>query len=375
MMQLRAQQKGLELELDPASDFPNHIRGDESRLRQILVNLVSNSVKFTNKGNISIHLSVNKQTPKHLLEIEVKDTGPGISAEDLQRVFHPFVQLSGDSQQSGTGLGLSIVKQYVELMNGRIKVESEPGQGALFHVELPLHEADIGETRPPTGNGFRQAIGLAPGQPSYRILIAEDQRDNQLLLSKLMNKIGMKVAFADNGEECIEKFKEWQPDLIWMDRRMPVIDGLEATRRIRQLSGGNKVKIVAVTASALQEQQEDISIAGMDDKIMKPYRANEIFDCMERLLGLKLHYSDEKNLEGTESASLTPAMLAEIGSELKTALRESVDSLDNRRINEVINLIGEKNHSLAQTLKILADNYDYPAILQALDGPKSTAGD
>lgn len=367
MMRLRAEQKGLQLELDQSSEFPRYIKGDEARMRQILVNLISNAVKFTETGTVTIRLAIKNNARHHLL-IEIEDTGPGIGEEDQQRLFRPFVQLPEGAMHVGTGLGLSIVRQFVQLMGGTISVKSTLGNGALFRVTLPLDEADEREVDRLSGENHGEIIGLSPGQPTYRILIAEDQHDNQLLLSKLMTDIGMDVKVANNGEECIQVFNEWKPDLIWMDRLMPVMDGVEATRRIRKLSGGNKVKIVAVTASAFKEQQTELLAGGMDGFVRKPYRFSEIYDSLAQQLGLKFIYRDALSTDEHTHTSLSPERFSELDDDVRKVLRDALNTLDSERITAVINLIARQDPVLAQTLKQLANNYDYPTILSALDG-------
>jgi CheY-like chemotaxis protein len=200
------------------------------------------------------------------------------------------VQLQEGTTQGGTGLGLSIVRQFTRLMGGSVAVESVPGKGSLFRVELPLVLADDKEVARLSSAYQGEVIGLAPGQPVYRILIAEDQRDNQLLLARLMSDLGMEVKVAGNGKECIELFRQWRPDFIWMDRRMPVMDGMEAARQIRKLPGGDKVKIVAVTASAFKEQQSEIQAADMDETIRKPFLFSEVYDSLARQLEIEYRY-------------------------------------------------------------------------------------
>jgi PAS domain S-box-containing protein len=362
MMRLRAEQKGLKLILDQSSQFPRYIKSDEARLRQVLVNLISNAVKFTEKGEVTIRLGIKHNQKSHLL-IEVRDSGPGISTQDQQRLFEPFEQLHDGKLQVGTGLGLSIVQHTVKLMSGKISLRSKLGEGSVFRVELPLNQATESEINLLGERSHGEVIGLAPGQSSYRILIAEDQRDNQLLLVKLMMDVGMEVKVANNGEECIEIFKQWKPDLIWMDRRMPLMDGIEATREIRRLPGGKQVKIVAVTASAFKEQQPELINAGMDDYIRKPFLFNEIYHSLSSQLGIEFIYRQEVKGETREPKLLTEALLRQITSEQCEELRLAVTSLDSDRINAVINRIALDAPELGQALSHLANEFDYPTIL------------
>lgn len=366
LMQLRAQQKGLWLRLEQAPDVPRYIKGDEARLRQILLNLVGNAVKFTERGGVTIRLHL-KRGARRELSIEVEDTGPGIAVEDRERLFEPFVQLTTGGWQSGTGLGLAITRQFVQLMGGCIELESTVGQSSLFRVELPVELADAGEVFAQSIERHLEIAGLAPGQPVYRILIAEDQIENQVLLKRLMEQIGLEVKIADNGEQCIALFQQWQPHLIWMDWRMPVMNGEEATRRIRGLPGGDSVKIVAVTASAFSEQKQEMLDAGMDDFVSKPYHFDEIYQCMARVLGIKYRYHSDASAEKHSDVNLTAAMLAVLPASLRKTLREALLSLDSELIDQAIKQAGEADNTLGVLLSRLADNFDYPVILRLLD--------
>jgi PAS domain S-box-containing protein len=365
MMRLKAQQKGLQLGLDQSSEFPRYIKGDEARLRQILVNLVSNAVKFTEEGRVIIRLGIDS-TEQQLL-IDVEDTGPGISEDDRQRLFNPFEQLSEGKMQIGTGLGLTIVQHFVVLMGGNINVESKLGEGSKFRVALPLIPAEEREIEQLGEKQLGEVTGLAPGQSSYRILVTEDQRDNQLLLAKLMTDIGMEVKLAENGQECIQIFKKWKPDLIWMDRRMPVMDGIEATRQIRRMRGGKKVKIVAVTASAFKEQEPELREAGIDDYVRKPFLFNEIYDSLAKQLGIKYSYREDSNLPKKNRKLLTPQFMDAVSPELREELCRSVTSLNKESIDAVISRIAENNAELGRMLSNLANEFDYPAILNAIN--------
>ncbi len=255
MMQVRARDKQLRLAVDQTSEFPRYIVGDEARLRQILINLVGNALKFTQQGGVTIRLRTKKNTISHLL-IEVEDSGPGIAPQDQNTIFEPFVQLDHPADSKGTGLGLSITRQFINLMHGHISLESETGKGSLFRIDLPLRPAADTDIYNLHRTEKRKIVGVEPGQADYRILIVEDQLENRLLLTDLMKPLGFRIELAENGKQGVEIFQNWHPDIIWMDRRMPVMDGMEATKRIRALPGGKDVKIVAVTASAYTEQRQ-----------------------------------------------------------------------------------------------------------------------
>ncbi len=367
MMEIRAKEKKLQLLIDQSSQFPRYIVGDEARLRQILINLIGNAVKFTAQGGVTLRLGLLESTHSHLL-IEIEDSGPGISAEDQKRLFQPFVQLGKQlADNKGTGLGLAITREFVELMGGTISLESTLGKGSLFRVNLPLQEVEKSDLAPISEMDKGEVLGLAPGQPAYRILIIEDQLENQLLLTQLMESVGLASKVAGNGEIGVQMFLNWKPHLIWMDRRMPVMDGLEATKTIRNLPEGQNVKIVAVTASAFVEQREEMLEGGMDDFVRKPFRFNEIYDCLTKHLGVQFLYADSQPAAAVPAEPLTPQLLTVLPPDLKQELRDALESLEIERISKVIGRVVHLDASLHKTLSQLVDNFDYPAILNALD--------
>lgn len=196
---------------------------------------MGNALKLTQQGGVTLRLGTKQNAIAHLL-IEVEDAGSGIAAEDQQRIFEPFVQLGEQGDSKGTGLGLTITRQFVQLMGGHLTLESISGKSSLFRIDLPLKVVEAPEMLKPKENPAKPVLGLAPGQPIYRVLIVEDQLENQLLLTQLMEAIGMQVKVATDGKQGLELFQSWHPHLIWMDRRMPVMDGLETTKAIRQLA-------------------------------------------------------------------------------------------------------------------------------------------
>jgi len=366
MMEIRAREKGLRLLLVQSSQFPRYIKADEARLRQILINLLGNAVKFTEQGGVTLRLGIKQNTIAHLI-IEIEDTGPGISAEDQQRLFQPFMQFgkqAGDNK--GTGLGLSITHQFVQLMGGNISVESTPGKGSLFRVDLPLSAAEENDLLLQHETEQGEVASLAPDQPVYRILIVEDQKENQLLLSQLMQCIGFEVKVAEDGKQGVQLFQSWHPHLIFMDRRMPVMDGIEATKAIRQLPGGKDVKIVAVTASAFMEQRDEMMAAGMDDFVRKPYRFSEIYDSLSRQLGVRYTYAHVPDSAEPHAVILTAAMLTALPPALRNELHDALISLDSSAISAALDQVAGLDLTLHRTLALLVDNYDYPRILQVL---------
>lgn len=368
LMRGRAAAKHLDLRLDPASEFPRFVRGDAAKLRQVLLNLLGNAVKFTARGHVTLRLNVRPQDPPPglLLVVEVADSGVGIAAEDLARVFEPFVQAGDQSLHKGTGLGLTITRQQVELMGGRIGVESQPGRGSLFRVEVPVQGAEASEAAGANTDRPR-IVGLVPGQPEQRILIVEDEAANALLLRRMLEGVGFPVRVARNGAAGIEAFQTWRPHLIWMDIRMPVMDGLEAARRIRALDGGRAVKIVALTASVFPEERDRVLAAGMDDFIRKPCRWEEIFDCLARHLDARFTYDTPSGSTTVEpSGSLGPEALAVLSPGQRGELANALIALDAARIGAIIRDLATQYPALGALLQGYANRLEYTSLLHAV---------
>lgn len=364
MLGKRAEEKGLQLLFDQSSDFPRFIKGDKGKLRQVLVNLVSNAVKYTNHGSVTLRLEAQTEGKVLRLIIEVEDSGVGINQTDQARIFDPFVQVGKSATQKGTGLGLSIVREYVSLMGGSITVESTPGTGSLFRVVLPVQRCEEAEVMR-TESLQERVTGLAPGQPDYRILIVEDQRENQLLLQRLLKDAGFTVELAQNGAEAVDLFQSFRPHFIWMDRRMPVMDGLEATQRIRSLSGGSEVKIAAVTASAFANQREEMLAAGMNDFVRKPYRPDEIFDCMTRQLGVRFIY--EKIAPINDDLKLSSSSLAKLPQALLRELEDDLILGNTEQLAKLILRIDQQDTELAKVLSHHVAAFNYLPILNVLE--------
>lgn len=377
IMAVRAEGKGLLLKQGIASDCPHFVRSDAAKLRQVLLNLIGNAIKFTERGHVMIRLSAlpGEGRQRMRLVIEVEDSGIGIAEVDQADIFEPFVQAEGSQQQKGTGLGLAITRRFLDLLGGTISVRSESGKGSLFRIELTVDIVDAADQAAAAPQ--RHVAGLAPDQPEYRLLIVEDQIENSILLRHLLEPLGFQVRVAENGLEGVAAFSEWQPHLILMDVRMPVMDGLEATRRIRALDGGNEVRILAITASVFAEERDRILAAGMDDLIRKPYRPEEIYDSLVRFLGVRFIEAD--TMAGSDStaaaASLAQGALADLPAPLGAELEAALVTLDGARIDDAIARIGTHDAGLGKKLSDLAGELNYSAILQGLkDLPHHQAG-
>lgn len=366
MFQLKATDKGLQLLLEPAENLPRYVRADEVKLRQILINLINNALKFTSTGGISVR---SKRIDRVKIAFEVEDTGPGIAPEDLDQLFSAFSQTeSGKQAQEGTGLGLSISRKFVQLMGGEMHVSSQLGRGTIFGFEMRISEVSETEVESQQVKQ-RRIIGLAPDQPRYRIGIVDDKLVNRQLLVKLLNPLGFELAEATNGKEAVDLSEQWQPHLIWMDMRMPVMDGFEATQRIKGTTAGQGTAIIALTASVLEEERAVVLSAGCDDFLRKPFREEQIFKAMEKHLGVRYVYEDLTPTQ-KETPRRTDVLSSEniltLPPELLVQLRRAVVSASKREMAAAVEAIGAENAALAEAIAQCLYNFEYDKILNLM---------
>ena len=366
LMKVRADAKELALRLELPEDLPQHILSDEARLRQVLINLLGNALKFTQQGTIILRVRrlVSESRDRVHLVFEVQDTGVGISAEDQKRIFMPFIQVDRSSSAQGTGLGLSITQKFVELMGGHITLESELGKGSLFSFDLLCRLSEVPALSPAPSPGTRLAR-LSANQTRPKVLIVEDQMENRMLLENILSYAGMEVHLAENGVEGIDSFQTWKPDFIWMDWRMPVMDGLEATRRIRALEGGRAVRIAVASASAFKTDQDQVLSCGADAFVPKPLQFEQVYACMSKLLGLRFEYEEEK-AESNALPKLLAKDLRDIPPELRNSLRLALLSLDPGTINQSLDQLDAVKPALAQLLRRYVGRLHYSQILKVL---------
>jgi len=388
LFRLRAEKKGLQILFDSAPDVPQYVRTDEAKLRQVLINLLNNAIKFTEEGKVSLRVYElnelhelgesktqklkNSKTHK-TLRFEIEDTGPGIAPEEMDKLFEAFAQTeTGIQAQEGTGLGLPISQKFVQLMDGDIHAKSEVGHGTTFTFEIQVgvvEAPDMKRTQP-----TRRVIGLEPDQPHYRILIVDDKPDNRKLLVKLLNPFGFELQEAINGQEALEIWKQWEPHLIWMDIRMPVMGGYEATKHIKSETRNSKSEIqtviIAVTASSFEEEQAVVLSAGCDDFLRKPFKESDIFDLMHKHLGVRFMYEESqkskvKSQKLQVENVLTPAALVALPDELHANLRRAVNVIDLEMTITIIKRIRQQNEPLADALSNLVKQFRFD-ILQTL---------
>ncbi|MEH2352105.1 PAS domain S-box protein [Nostoc sp.] len=432
MFQVRTQAKQLFLRFEMAPNLPRYIQTDEGKLRQVLINLLGNAVKFTQSGGVTLRVRLgsgdwglgsgdwglgsgdwglgtdenkgisgqggqeriieevsplslpnsqslipNPQLPMpnaQSLFFEIQDTGRGIAAEEMNNLFQPFVQTtSGIQTKEGTGLGLTISRQFVRLLGGDIHLTSSLGQGATFSFDIQVNLAAALKAAPKLNKG--RVLKLAANQPSYRILVVDDRKENRDLIVQLLGSIGFEIQAANNGQEAIAIWQTWQPHLIWMDMRMPVINGYDATKEIRAREKNTttnfRTVIIALTASAFEEQQASILAAGCDDLVRKPFREQVIFEKIAEYLQVRYICAEEsnedvtdKNLENTQSSILDlRSAITIMPAQWLIELNQAAVEVDAERILQLIEQIPQTHSALTEKLANLVRNFCFDEII------------
>jgi signal transduction histidine kinase/DNA-binding NarL/FixJ family response regulator len=413
MFQLKAEDKHLQLVFDRADSVPQYIATDELKLRQVLINLLNNALKFTDNGGVAVRVSLqetgeevevgNRAVKSQMLagnslnscnaiesegegftvltdgfdparscwlNFEVADTGAGIAGGELDNLFEAFVQTqTGRESQEGTGLGLSISRKFVELMGGKMSVVSEVGKGTTFKFDIQAIEVDNAgiDSKKTT----RHPIALAPNQLSYRILIVDDKPLNRQLLFKILNPLGFELQEASNGQEAVKIWNSWEPHLIWMDMRMPVMDGCEATQQIKSTVKGQATTVIALTASVLEEERAVILSAGCDGFMRKPFREADIFDAMHKHIGVRYIYEDSSpanllEIECKKQAEITAADFTLLPDLLVGNLRQGILNVDMDLIEGSIEQIRLKDEILGGAIANCIYNFEYDKVLNLI---------
>jgi signal transduction histidine kinase/ActR/RegA family two-component response regulator len=360
LFELRANSKGIGFELDVQPGFPECLEGDEGKLRQVLVNLIGNAVKFTDAGLVTLRATYHAG----LASFEVRDTGSGISEADLRRLFEQFFQADTNQQAAeGTGLGLHISRALVRLMGGDLTVESRVSEGSTFSFQVALPESE--QVMELEGGG--EVLGLEPGQKPFTLLVVDDREENRDLLTQLFVSVGFAVHAASDGRQALETFKQQRPDLVWMDLRMPGMDGFEAVARMREIEraeGLGRTPVIAISASVFDLDKASVQEQGFDDFLGKPFRESALFDLLTAHLGVRfVRRAKRQDAPGPSGPSLDG--LRNLDPAWRGAFREAVTSGDTPEALALVEKV--EDAGLGQQLRQMIKAYCLEELLSALD--------
>jgi len=368
LLQNRAEAKSLELVVHFDGHIDECVEMDAKKVHQILINHITNAIKYSEHGKIVVSLAENEG----YFVLQVSDEGSGIAQEDLEAIFNPFEQVGTASSATGSGLGLTISQQFVEAMGGKISVESELGKGTVFTITLPYSKCNESvEVVKKELVEMKKVIGLTQSSQKIKILIVEDKENNILLLEKVLEVLEFDISVAHNGEEAVSMFQKEKPDLIWMDRRMPKMDGEKATQIIRSLPGGKDVIIIALTASATAEDRKHLEEVGVDDYTVKPYKFQEIYALIKKYFDVEYIYDTEENSDLNTSSIYSYENLRDTIQTLNESMLEELYNsailLNAEDMQSVLEKVQEENENLYLLLLEVIENMNYGDILKAID--------
>jgi PAS domain S-box-containing protein len=364
MFKLRAQNKGLSLFVCLDNALPPAVVADESKLRQIFINLLGNAVKFTQCGQITWHV----RTEPGRLITTVKDTGPGIDPADMQRLFEKFTQTSLGVRAGGSGLGLAISREFARLMGGEITVDSQPGKGSRFHLDVPFVEGRVAELAARTS--CRSIATIKPGSGPWRVLVVDDQEDSRALLVKILSSVGFQTYEATDGAQAVACFENIRPHAVLMDLRMPAMDGFETTRRIKQSPRGARTPIIAVTASTFEDDRRRALDGNMDDFVAKPFHDTEVLETLGARLGVEYLYMDGIRTPTPTMLPIADASsdenLSHVSSQLLDELRSATVAAEYDRALELVGDLAATVPATAEELRRLVRSFDYQGVIDRL---------
>jgi len=355
-----AREKDLEFTIEEDGELPDAVTGDQQKLKQILMNILGNAVKFTATGAIKMASEYVPNTNEvGVLRIKIKDSGFGIPVDDLDKIFVPFYQVKDMESRGGTGLGMSISREFARLMGGDLTVSSTLGEGSEFTLIIKIRKCD----RPISSNGpARRVMGLKSGEQSWRILIVDDGKEQRMILNRLLQNVGFEVGEANDGYQAVDKALSWKPHFIWMDMRMPGMDGYEATKRIKKEMN---VPIVALSASAFQEDRKLMEKAGCDDHIIKPFQEADIFGALKRFLDVDYVYHAED--KKTDNVNQCLDTLEIIPKDTIYKLRQSVLAAQLTESKEIVDTLVGTCPNASSAMTRLLDSFQYEKLLNVLD--------
>ena len=333
------------------------INADESKIRQVIINLVGNAIKFTSEG--FVHVSV-ELVNNNFIEVSVKDSGAGILKEEQDTIFKPFEQVqSGERISSGTGLGLAISKKFSNLMDGDITIESEFNRGSEFIFKFKFKNPTEGTMKEPKDDF--NVVSLVPEMKGFKVAIVDDRFENRDILFKKLNPLGFETRMAENGLEAVELYKDWKPDIILMDVVMPVMDGVEATRQILELSGDHDVKIFVVSASALESEQKEVMEIGATVFIKKPVIFNLLMSEMHHKGGVNFLYKHEVKKESLNSKS------NEVPSHLKDKLLTAASEGDFSSLQDLLEILEKETQKSFKYIEDCINEMEFEDLINWLN--------
>lgn len=375
MFGMQATEKKVRFIISKSENLPRYAVGDEGKLRQVLINLLGNSVKFTEVGKITLRVSLvgslwlaSEKTPQaqRTFLFEVEDTGVGISTAEMQNIFQPFEQAEIGQIKGGTGLGLAISREYARMMGGDLFARSELGKGSLFSLSCRFEV--ISETLVKKGDRVRKVVGLAPGIGPKAILVVEDEAENRRFLAELLSLVGFATWEAANGKEALAVFKATRPDLVLMDLKMPLMDGYKAIRHLKSMMKLNKIPIIVVSASSLVEEREKIMATGADDIISKPFMENDLFEAIARHLDIQYRYTENKASAAIpcESVRISHEDLMGLPEDVREELRKSLLELNVSAIHGMIDKICTFNRPVGEAMYQLESMLQFETLLNLI---------
>lgn len=357
LFKIKANQKNIDLSFTIAKNVPAVIYADESKIKQVIINLIGNSLKFTSEGFVKVSVEKLKNNE---LQIKIKDTGKGILKEEQEAIFRPFEQAQkGRQTEGGTGLGLAISRKFSNLMEGDITIESEYGEGAEFTFSFKYLEGN--ESVLKIDNKESQVASLSPEMMGLKVAIVDDRFENRDILYKKLNPLGFDTRMAENGKEAVELYKEWKPDIILMDVVMPVMNGVEATRQILKIAGNHEVKIFVVSASALESEQKEIMEIGATVFIKKPVMFNLLLAEMHNKAGVKFIYKEEKKKEIIKNS-----IPSDVPEHLKTKFLEASEEGDFTLLQDLLETLEKETGKSFQFIEDSINEMEFEAIINWL---------
>ena len=365
MFALQCRQKGLGWRLEGEGDERLTVHGDEAKLRQILINLLGNAVKFTREGEVVLRLEA---LAADRYRFEVTDTGAGMTEEEKERLFQPFQQGEAGLRQGGTGLGLTIAQRALSLMGSDIEVDSEPGKGSrfTFTVHLPPARAAVEHAETMSWDRVR---GLASGH-SVKALVADDVTENREILAAMLAELGAEVEVVADGQQALDRMRDNLPDIVFLDIRMPVLDGVETMRLVQQNEAWQQVRVVAVSASVLEHEKRTFLEAGFDEFLDKPFRFGQLCACLVGQLGVAFEYGEQEETAAAGQGEAADWDAVRLPAELVAGLRKAAELYNVTQMEEHLKQmegLGEEAGRLAAHLRGLRQRYDMDGIVAILE--------